>query len=491
MPTVADILSQGWDIHQAGRVDDALRVYQHVIEQVPRNPEAHVYLGIALFDKRRYQESIQSYQKAIGLKEEFPIAWNNLGNSLRMIGEVDQSDACFEKAHALDPSYLSVYKNRGTLWIWSGEIERGLEWYEKGLQIAPQDAELHRNLGVIYLLLGDFQRGWPEYRWRWRMPGMRRAKCDAAPWTGQPIKGRSILLYPEQGRGDEMHFIRIATILSAAGANVAVQCDGEMIPLFTSVPGIRSLIPVGNPLPAVDYQASFLDAIDAWYSQHQQLPFGTDCFVDHGSHHGYLNVSEPLVHYWHHWMEQNGLGRDQRKRVGIAWQGNPNHHADVYRSIPLEAFRTLAEDDGLHLISLQFGFGSEQLEQVDFGSSISLLPEDTDSSGGAFTDTAAVMKNIDHVVTSDTSVAHLAGALGVKTTVLLGKVPDWRWLRQGDTTPWYPSMRLVRQSKMGNWDDVVQQAHQSLHNDSLRNNSPHNNSPHNDPPHNDDAGPNP
>ena len=116
----------------------------------------------------------------------------------------------------------------------------------------------------------------------------------------------------------------------------------------------------------------------------------------------------------------------------------------------------------MHLVSLQFGFGSEQLERVDFGSSISRLPDDTDASGGAFTDTAAVMKNLDHVVTTDTSLAHLAGALGVPTTVLLGKVPDWRWLREGESTGWYPSMQLIRQTEMGDWDDVIRRAHRTL-----------------------------
>ncbi len=462
MPTVADILAQGWKIHQAGKLDDALRVYQHVIAQAPRNPEAHVYLGIGQFDQRDYEGSIQSYRKALSLRSEFPIAWNNLGNSLRMIGEVEKSDACFEKALSLDPTYLSVFKNRGTLWVWSGEIERGLEWYEKGLKIAPDDAELHRNLGVIYLLQGDYGRGWPEYRWRWKMPGMRRPATTGTFWNGQPISGRSILLYPEQGRGDEMNFIRVAGVLSAAGARVVVQSDPEMIPLFTSVRGIQSLLPTGSILPPVDYHASFFDAVDGWYQMTGELPYGEETFLENGKHCGYLNVSDPLTNYWNRWMQQNGLGSDHRKRIGIAWQGNPKHHADVYRSVPLDAFRPLAEDPDLHLISLQFGFGSEQLEQVDFGDAISRLPEDTDTSGGSFTDTAAVMKNLDHVVTTDTSIAHLAGALGVPTTVMLGKVPDWRWLTEGNATRWYPSVKFARQDTMGDWNQVINDIHTAL-----------------------------
>jgi len=462
MPTVADVLSQGWKVHQAGRVDDAIRVYQHVIDQAPRNPEARVYLGIALFDLRRYEDSIASYRCALQLKEKFPVAWNNLGNSLRMVGRVEESDECFERALSLDPKYLSVYKNRGTLWVWSGEIERGLKWYERGLQIAPEEPELHRNLGVMYLLMGDYDRGWPKYRWRWRMPGMRRPVSSAPLWSGQPLQGRSILLYPEQGRGDEMHFIRMAAVLAAEGARVVVQVDSEMIPLFTSVRGIGSLLPTGSQLPPVDYQASFLDAVDGWYQSHGELPYASEHFVRHKEHAGYLNVSDALVKYWENWMEQHAMKQNHRKRIGIAWQGNPKFHADVYRSVPLETFRPLAADDALQLISLQFGYGTDQLDHVDFGSAVERLPGDSDTSGGAFTDTAAVMKHLDHVVTADTSLAHLAGALGVPTTVLLGKVPDWRWLRDGETTSWYPTLRLVRQTTMGCWTDVIDAAHRNL-----------------------------
>ncbi len=464
MPTVADVLKKGWSIHQAGKVDDALEIYEHVVRQAPSNPEAHVYLGIALFDLRRFDDSIRSYRTALDLKDSFPIAWNNLGNSLRMIGDVQESDACFAKALDQDPEYLSAFKNRGTLWIWSGEIERGLQWYEKGLQIVPDDPELHRNLGVIYLLLGDFERGWQEYRWRWKMGGLRRPACNAPVWKGEPVKGRRVLLYPEQGRGDEMHFIRMATLLCDQGASVTAMTDPEMFPLFRSVRGIDALLPTGSMAPPVDYQASFIDAVDGWYQANRQLPVDRGIFVDHGGHAGYLNVSDAIVRYWADWMQANGLERQSKKRVGIAWQGNPRHHADIYRSVPLEVFRPIAEDSSLTLLSLQFGFGREQLREVDFGDSIHQLPADTDATGGAFTDTAAVLKNLDHVVTTDTSLAHLAGALGVPSTVLLGRVPDWRWLCEGSTTPWYPDMRLARQSEMGDWSDAVATAHHLLRN---------------------------
>ena len=455
MPTIAEVLQQGWQLHQTGRLTEAENVYRHVLSQAPRNPEALVYLGIALFDQRRFGESAGSYREALKLRDHFPIAWNNLGNSLRMIGDIDEAEFCFEKSLQQDPNYLSAYKNRGTLWVWSGEVERGLQWYEAGLKVKPDEPELHRNLGVIYLLLGDYDRGWNEYRWRWQMPGTSRPVRTAAQWMGEPIEGKSILLYPEQGRGDEMNFVRMARVLNHAGARVVLQCDPQMIPLMTSVSGVDALLPYGAAAPTTDFHASFIDAVDGWYQLTGELPHDPDGFQDLGTHRGYLNVSDELVHYWYHWMEQNNLGDDGRLRVGIAWQGNPSHHADVYRSVALETFAPLAELANVRLINLQFGFGSEQIPGCSFANRIDILPDDMDTSGGAFTDTAAILKTLDHVVTTDTSLTHLAGALGVDTTLMLGKIPDWRWLQVGETTPWYPSLHLVRQQQIGDWSGVM------------------------------------
>lgn len=449
MATIAEALQGGWKLHQSGRVDDAVRVYRQVIKQMPELPEAHVYLGIAQFDKREFEQSEASYRKALGFRDEFPIAWNNLGNTLRMLGEVDEAESCFEKALAQDPQYLSAFKNRGTLWVWVGEIERGLQWYEKGLEIDPGNAELHRNRGVINLLLGNYDVGWPEYRWRWQMPGVYRPQTPAPLWQGESLSGKTILLYPEQGRGDAIQFVRMTKVLKDDGARVVLQCLPEMMPLFASARGVDQMIPEGGAVPYVDCHASLIDAVDVWYGQNQKLPYADEWIAD-----GYLNVSDALVDYWRDWIKS--VPELQGKRIGINWQGNPKHHADVYRSLPLEALRPLAELDGVSLINLQFGFGAEQLDDCDFADRIQQLPDDVDSEGGAFTDTAAILQNLDYVITSDTAIAHLAGALGVPVIMMLGKVPDWRWLLTGDSTPWYPSMRIVRQETMGDWDSVVE-----------------------------------
>ncbi|NND99763.1 MAG: glycosyltransferase family protein [Pirellulaceae bacterium] len=451
MPSIEKVLHQGWQLQQAGQVQQAEAVYRQVLQQAPDNPEAMVYLGIALFDQRRYDESAQAYRQALAIRDEFPIAWNNLGNSLRMCGQIDEAEACFERALEQDPRYLSAFKNRGTLWVWSGQIERGLKWYQDGLKIDPDNAELHRNLGVIELLLGNYDVGWPEYRWRWTMPGTYRPQCGAPLWQGESLEGKTILLYCEQGRGDAIQFIRMTKVLSDAGARVYLQCAPEMVPLFVSAKGITAFYRYDAIVPPVDYHASLIDAVDVWYGLHQELPYATEYVTG-----GYLTVSQALIDYWANWLDQHCPVQEGELRIGINWQGNRQHHADVYRSLPLKTFAPLADLPHVRLINLQFGDGVEQLEQVDFADSIVRLPSDTDGAGGAFTDTAAVLTHLDAVVTSDTALAHLAGAVGTKVWTLLGRVPDWRWLTEGDTTPWYPSMRLARQKEIGHWDDVIQ-----------------------------------
>ena len=455
MPTINEQLQHGWRLHQAGRVEEAEDLYRGVLARAPRNPDAWVFLGIAQFDQRLFTESVQSYREAISLGQRNPIAWNNLGNSLRMMGEVDESERCLDTALRQDPGYLSAFKNRGTLWIWSGEIRRGLHWYQQGLRINPDDAELHRNLGVFHLLLGEYDIGWPEYRWRWKMPGMYRPRAAAPIWRGENLSGKTILLYPEQGSGDAIHFVRTAAVLSGLGATVVLQCPSELVALFSSVPGVDRLLSDKSPIPPVDFHASLLEVVDVVYSQTGELAHAQHLFANRG---GYLTVSDALIEYWREWLQAN----TSRRRVGINWQGNPGHHADVYRSIALNTLRPLTHIEGIDLINLQFGYGSEQLDDCDFSESIIRLPDHVDQTDGAFTDTTAIVKNLDWVVTTDTAVAHLAGAVGTDVALLLGKVPDWRWLLKGQSTPWYPSVRLIRQSELGRWDDVVAGATQLL-----------------------------
>lgn len=452
----AAILKTAYGRHQSGDVDGAAVTYQSVIDADPKNADAWVYLGIARFDQRRFEDSADAYRRAIAIQPTYPIAWNNLGNSLRMAGRVDEADECFETSLSQNPTYLSALKNRGTLWVWTGEIDRGLQWYRRGLEVDPDHAELHRNLGVIELLRGNYDVGWDQYRWRWKLPGLYRPKTAATNWTGQSLSGKSILVYPEQGLGDAIHFVRVCQTLADRGASVVLQCAGKLVTLFSSTTqtlGVDRLIADAFDPPPTDFHVSMIEAIDVLYRMTGTIDHRSDLI---SPRRGYLSVATPLVDYWSRWLDANvAKSNASVKRIGINWQGNPEHHADVYRSVPLSILEPIAKRDDVVLVNLQFGRGSEQLDQCDFADSIVRLPADVDATEGAFTDTTAILQSLDGVVTTDTAIAHLAGAVGTPVQVMLGKVPDWRWLLSGETTPWYPTMRLVRQQRLGDWSDVV------------------------------------
>lgn len=463
-------LQQAWATHQAGNVAAAESVYRQILAQQPRHAATLVYLGLAHFDQRRFADAAQAYRQAIQIQPEFPIAWNNLGNAMRMLGELAEADDCFTRALQQKPDYLSPMKNRGTLWIWAGEVDRGLASYQDALRIAPDDPELHRNLGVIFLLQQRYAEGWPEYRWRWKMPTGGRPNHSCPVWQGEDPAGKTFLLYPEQGIGDAIHFARAAYTLKQAGARTVLQCAAKLVPLMSSITGIDMVVPEGFAVEQfvsgkIDYQASLIDVIDRWYGRTGTLATGF-ASLDQGSNAvnppghaaanfdaqaAYLQASDSLVDYWRRVLFPTTGGN---QRIGICWQGNAQFHADIYRSVPLEKFAPLSRIAGVSLVSLQHGLGREQIDSCSFGPSIARLPDSIDQSSGAFLDTAAIIRNLDLVVTVDTSTGHLAAALGKPVWLVLGSVPDWRWTLQGETSAWYPAVRLFRQQKMGHWDEV-------------------------------------
>ncbi|MEZ6136302.1 MAG: tetratricopeptide repeat-containing glycosyltransferase family protein [Pirellulaceae bacterium] len=443
-------LARGWQVHQQRQFAEAERIYRDVLSRFPNNAAAWCYLGIALHDQRRYATAIEAYTQALKWQADFPVALNNLGNSLRYVGEFEQADASFQRAIDLKPDYINAYKNRGTLHVWIGHLEQGLGYYEQALALNPNDAELHRNLGVIYLLQGKFEAGWREYRWRWRVGDLKRSHPAIPVWDGSDPAGKSILLTVEQGLGDTLHFVRYAQVLLQAGAKTTVYCQPPLMALLQASRGLGHIYPSGLPIEQqFDYQCSLLDVADLLHTDLTSIP----------ANGAYIQPADHLVQYW----KQRLPARPGKLRIGIAWQGNPDHQADIFRSVPLGYFECLARLPNVELICLQNGFGVEQLD-VWRGPQITVLDANLDRSSGAFMDTAAIMHSLDLVITSDTSIAHLAGAMEIPTWLALGYMPDWRWLLDRDDSPWYPSARLFRQPTIGDWDSVFQAMRNELAN---------------------------
>ncbi|MFM8571979.1 MAG: tetratricopeptide repeat protein [Pirellula sp.] len=444
-------LLAAWRVHQQGNIAAARQVYEEVLRKDPNDANAWCYLGIALHDQKRYGQAVEAYEKAISLQPSFPIALNNLGNSLRYLGRIEESDQRFQQAIDIKPDYFNAYRNRGTLHAWTGRIDLALKHYADAMRLEPQDAELHRNLGVINLLQGNFDVGWQEYRHRWKCAEAVQHRYSQPKWAGEDLRGKTILLYAEQGLGDTIHFVRYAKILRDRGARTIVHAQAQLMAILQGCPGISSLIPnTWNVEEPFDYHCSLIDVADVLKTDLSNIPGDVP----------YIKLPENLVGYWKRKLQE--LLPPAKRRIGLVWQGNPDHQADMFRSFPLAALESLSHLEDVQLVSLQFGRGGEQIQQWTASKPIHTLPEEIDRSSGAFMDTAAILHHLDWIVTSDTSMAHLAGALGRPTMILLGFTPDWRWLLDRDDSPWYPTAKLVRQKTIGQWHSVGQQAAELL-----------------------------
>jgi hypothetical protein len=312
-----------------------------------------------------------------------------------------------------------------------GRPVEALDCYRAALRLHPDDPVLHVNLGIALLLAGRFDAGWEEYEWRFRAGAARIPPCTQPRWNGEELAGRTLLIRAEQGIGDTIQFCRYVTMAAARGP-VALEVQPGLRHLVRDLPA--RIIEAGGVLPVFDLWCPLLSLPPLLGMQAPAPP--------------YLTADADRVAAWRDRIGVHG------RRIGIAWQGNPASAAERGRSIPLREFLPLAQIPGVRLISLQKHHGLEQFAGVPDGVRIETLDDDFDAGPDAFIDTAAVMQCLDMVITSDTSVAHLAGALGRPVWVGLQHVPDWRWLLEGEDCLWYPTMRLFRQTKRGDWGGV-------------------------------------
>jgi hypothetical protein len=341
----------------------------------------------------------------------------------------------------LKPDFADAYHNLGITFGARGAIERALVFNAEALRLNPDHVGARNCQSLWRLQMGDFARGWDEYEWRWKKAKVTPRDFPQPFWDGSPLEGRTILIHTEQGLGDTLQFIRYVPLVKQRGGTVIVECPTALGPLLASCAGIDRLIAWGAPLPAFDVHAPLLSLPRIFGTTLANVPADVP----------YLSADAALVESWR--SELSGV---PGVKIGIAWQGNPRFPADCMRSIPLTHFTPLAQADGVRLFSLQKGTGCEQLRAVARYLPVIDLADRLDETTGGFMDTAAVMKNLDLVVTSDTSIAHLAGALGVPVWVALALGGDWRFLLEREDSPWYPTMRLFRQTRMGDWDSVFE-----------------------------------
>ncbi len=388
------------------RIDEAVRLYELLADRQPANVEILIACANILMDQDRLPEALHWAEKAIAAQLDCAPAWTLRANLLLHLERYEESFSAYDKAVSLDANYPEASHHRGSILLLHGRFEEGWRDFERRFEVADCNFSL---------------------------PAL-----NAPVWRGEPLTGRTIVVFSEQGHGDAIQFVRFLPQLAVMGARVTFLCHPTLIRLF------RNFAATGIELIAscrgdrrFDYQCALMSLPERFGTTIASLPNQVP----------YLFAEADLAEKWRKQIADEGF------RIGICWQGNPAGQIDKGRSIPLAHFEPIASIPGVRLISLQRTHGLDQLAQLPDGMKVETLgPFDTGSD--AFIDTAAIMQNLDLVVTSDTSVAHLAGALGRPVWVALKHTPDWRWMLKRSDSPWYPFMRLFRQKRRGDWAGV-------------------------------------
>ena len=437
MATIDQAFAIAVQHHQAGRLQAAEQIYRQILAIEPNHADAINLLGVIASQVGQHDAAIDYIQRAIGLNGNAAGFHNNLGEVYHSLRRLPEAVACYRRVVELTPGDATAQNNLGIALNEQGKLDEAAACYRRAIALKPDLADAHWNQSLLWLLTGDFQRGWAEYEWRWKANACQRRDFSQALWDGQPLEGRNILLHAEQGLGDAIQFVRYAPLVKQRGGVVVVECPRPLVPLLASCEGIARLVGRGDELPAFDVQAPLLSLPGIFRTSLRDMPATIP----------YLFADPGLVQRW-----RQELGHITGFKVGIAWQGNAKHRLDRDRSIPLACFEPLARYSGVQLLSLQKGAGVEQLPEVTKRFPVMELGSRLED----FMDTAAVLANLDLLVTCDTAVAHLAGALGVPVWVALPLVPDWRWRLDRSDSPWYPTMRLFRQESRGDWQGVFQ-----------------------------------
>jgi tetratricopeptide (TPR) repeat protein len=427
-----------------GRFEDALAGYDRVIALKADHAEAHNNRGNALRALQRLDEALASYHSAVALRPDHAEAFNNRGVVLHELKQFDQAVADYGRALALLPGCAEVFYNCGNALQALGRIGEALASYHKALALRPDYVEANWHESYLRLLTGDFERGLTRSEWRWQNAalGLQKRNFVQPLWLGgAPIDGKTILLHSDQGMGDAIFFCRYVPMLAARGARVIVEVEEPLRELMSGLAGVSQCISKTEATPDFDLHCPMSSLPLAFETRLATIPAATP----------YLGVPERSAEW------EARLPPHDRPRIGLAWSGNPRHSNDHNRSIALEAFSPLL-DLPAHFVSLQTDIRPDDAVTLRAHSRILDLGSALTNFAGA----AALISRLDLVISVDTSVAHLAGALGTPVWILVPFSPDWRWLLDRQDSPWYPTARLFRQSKTRQWQSVVGQVRDAL-----------------------------
>ncbi len=427
-------------LKELGRFEEAAAACRQALTIDPNHANAFNIHGNVLLDLKKPVEAIRCYREALRVNPQFVDALSNLALALNGQGQSAEAQACCLEALRINPRHAVTHNTLALSYLREGRLEQATESFTQALQLKPGYPSPRWNWSLLKLLQGEYADAWAGFELRWRLSGFYRSQAEQPLWDGSPLDGKTILLYAEQGLGDTIQFVRYARLVKERGGRVLVECQPALLRVLDGVQGIDQLYPKGQPMPGFDVHAALMSLAGIFGTTLATIPAVVP----------YLHPEPDLVERW-----RNELDSMSGFKVGIVWQGSPTQEDDCHRSVPLAQFAPLAKIPGVRLLSLQVGAGREQLADVDFP----ITDLGCRMNPNSLCDLAAILVNVDLVITVCTAVAHLTGALGAPGWVALRAYPHWVWLLDREVTPWYPTLRLFRQKNEGDWNSVF--AHMS------------------------------
>jgi tetratricopeptide (TPR) repeat protein len=450
--------NRGNVLQELERLEAALESYDRTIELRADFAEAWCARGLVLQKLQRLDAGLASYDRALSIKPDLAQAHCYRGNVLRQLGRFEEAIASFERAISLDPESVDAHANRGLVLYSMQRPQAAVDSFDRALALNPGLAEVQWNRALALLLGGDFERGWSAFEWRWRNPHLYlhdlRGRLSEPYWLGEePLPGKTILLQGEQGLGDILQFCRYVPLVAAMGARVILEVPAQLATLLANLEGVTQLVTLGEELPAVDFSCSLMSLPAAFGTRLATIPGQIP----------YLHCGDAEKLFW-----KEKLGQHSKFRVGLVWSGGSRPHqpelrdVNERRNIPLEKLAPLANIDA-EFYSLQKGepavseLAAAQSRSWNGPRLVDFTPLLSD-----FSVTAGLIENLDLVITVDTAIAHLAGALGKPVWILNRFDTCWRWLLERTDSPWYPTVKLYRQASPGDWDEVIRRVRTDL-----------------------------
>lgn len=441
---IASLIEQAFSFHQQGNLSRAMTLYQSILKQSPQQLNVLNNMGIIYQKLQRDEDALIYFDRALQLEPRFPPALFNRANTLRKLNRPVEAVEDYDQVLQAMPSNVEVWNNRGNALRALNRLDDAYQSFQAALHYAPGYADAHWNAGLSLLLAGQYIQGWHEYEWRWDSELKSTKRTFNKPlWDGTAsLRGKVILLHAEQGYGDTLQFCRYASLVKALGATVILEVQPELVKLLAGLKGVDVLLNHGAALPRFDYHCPLLSLPKAFSTELDTIPYNQ----------AYLTSDSKRTVIW-----RDRLGARTSPRIGLVWAGSVGHQNDHNRSIPLQMLTPLLKQNArFYTLQPELRDGDRQL--INKHPQLEHLGKYIKD----FNDTAALISLMDVVITVDTAVAHLAGALGKPVWVLLPYSPDWRWLLERQDSPWYQSARLFRQPAIGDWESVINQVQQVL-----------------------------